>query len=202
MKRAGLLGGTFDPIHNGHMELAQNSYEQFSFDEIWMMVSPDPPHKKDHSISPFAHRFNMVQLAAQDRPYMITSDYEVRLPQPSYTVHTLRALKEDYPDTEFSFIIGEDSLDAIETWYHPEEVMVLTDLIVAVRNEGAHVRDISDQADYLRDKYGARIHILNSDYIDISSSDLRIKVMRGESIEGLVPSEVEKYIWTEHLYTT
>jgi len=149
----------------------------------------------------------MVQLAAYGRPYLVPSDYETTLPQPSYTAQTLAALKKDHPDCKFCFIIGEDSLDAIETWYHPEEVMSLTELIVAVRNihpgtEGVKGRSILEQAEYLRNKYRAVISILDSDYVDISSTYLREKVRRGESIEGLVPAEVAEYIWTEKLYTT
>jgi len=195
------LGGTFDPIHNGHIVLARNAYEQFSLDEVWMLVSPDPPHKREHSVTGFQHRYNMVRLAAEKETFMLPSDYEVRLTQPSYTAQTLRELRKDYPGYRFFFIIGEDSLDAIETWYHPEEVMALTELIVAVRSAGAHSRSIGAQTAYLKERYGARISIIDSDYVNISSTDLRNRVAAGESIAGLVPPKVEEYIWTEKLYT-
>jgi len=201
MRRVGLLGGTFDPIHNGHLVIAYEAYRQISLDEVWLMVSPDPPHKKGRTITQFSHRYRMASLAAEDAAYVTPSDYEVHLPQPSYTAKTLKSLMADYPDTQFYFIIGEDSLHAIETWYEPAEVMRLTELIVAVRDGESYSRTVLEQKEYLCEKYGARIHLLRSENVDISSTMIRERVKSGESIKGLVPFKVEEYIWKEMLYT-
>jgi len=201
MRKVGILGGTFDPIHNGHLVLAKNAYDQLQLDEVLLLVSPDPPHKQDRVKTEFCHRFRMTELASEEYEALTPSDFETFLPAPSYSVHTLKALKSVYPDYDFYFIIGEDSLDAIECWYHPEQLFKLTKLAVAVRYEDDDARTIEEQSEYLHRKYGADIHILNADYVDISSTDIRRKVAEGKSITGLVPKKVEDYIWTEKLYT-
>ena len=200
MKRIGLLGGTFDPPHNGHIILAENALKQMNLDTVILLVSPDPPHKQDKQITAFSHRYNMSGLAAEGKDGILVSDYETHLPVPSYTAQTLEHLKDQYPNDVFYFIIGEDSLDNIEKWYHPEEVMKLTELIVAVREENFESRTIEDQINYLKTKYGAVIHLLKSDYVNISSTGIRSNIINGKNIKGLVPEKVEEYIWKEKLY--
>lgn len=200
MKRIGLLGGTFDPPHNGHIILAENALKQMNLDTVILLVSPDPPHKQDKQITAFSHRYNMSGLAAEGKDGILVSDYETHLPVPSYTAQTLEHLKDQYPNDVFYFIIGEDSLDNIEKWYHPEKVMELTELIVAVREENFESRTIEDQINYLKTKYGAVIHLLKSDYVNISSTVIRSNIINGKNIKGLVPEKVEEYIWKEKLY--
>lgn len=200
MKRIGLLGGTFDPPHNGHIILAENALKQMNLDTVILLVSPDPPHKQDKQITAFSHRYNMSGLAAEGKDGILVSDYETHLPVPSYTAQTLEHLKDQYPNDVFYFIIGEDSLDNIEKWYHPEKVMELTELIVAVREENFESRTIEDQINYLKTKYGAVIHLLKSDYVNISSTGIRSNIINGKNIKGLVPEKVEEYIWKEKLY--
>lgn len=201
MKKIGLLGGTFDPIHNGHIILAENAYNQMLLDMVVLLVSPDPPHKQDCLISPFRYRYEMAKTAAEGHPEMTVSDYEIHLPVPSYTAQTLENLRIQYPNDKFYFIIGEDSLDNIESWYEPAKVMQLCELIVAIREESFESRSITDQIEYLKTKYNAIIHLLKSDYINISSTEIRHKVSNSESIHHLVPKGVEEYIWKEKLYT-
>lgn len=200
MKRIGLLGGTFDPPHNGHIILAENALKQMNLDTVILLVSPDPPHKQDKQITAFSHRYNMSGLAAEGKDGILVSDYETHLPVPSYTAQTLEHLKDQYPNDVFYFIIGEDSLDNIEKWYHPEKVMKLTELIVAVREENFESRTIEDQINYLKTKYGAVIHLLKSDYVNISSTGIRSNIINGKNIKGLIPEKVEEYIWKEKLY--
>ena len=201
MKRTGLLGGTFDPIHNGHMILAENALSQLGLDSVILLVSPDPPHKQDKTITAFSHRYEMTRLAAQDKDGIFVSDYETHLPSPSYTAQTLENLTMQYPDDKFYFIIGEDSLDNIEKWYRPADVMSMSELIVAVREENFESRTIEDQISYLRDRYNAVIHLLISDYINISSTEIRNDIKTGKSIAYAVPEKVAEYIWKEKLYT-
>lgn len=201
MKKIGLLGGTFDPIHYGHIILAENSLKQMDLDCVILLVSPDPPHKQDITLSPFRDRFEMARMAAEGMENILVSDYETHLPGPSYTAQTLENLKEQYPNDRFYFIIGEDSLDNIEKWYRPADIMSLAELIVAVREENFDSRTIDDQIAYLKERYNARIHLLKSDYVNISSTQIRHTVSEGGDINTMVPEKVAEYIWKENLYT-
>ncbi len=201
MKKTGLLGGTFDPIHKGHLMLAESALNQLEFDYVILLVSPDPPHKQDKIISPFNKRYEMAKIAVSDYDKIIVSDYENHLPTPSYTAQTLTHLKEQYPNDKFYFIIGEDSLDNIEKWYEPAKVMELSELVVGVRKENFDSRSIEDQIKYLEDKYDAIIHLLKSDYVNISSTEIREAVRFNNDIANMVPEKVAEYIWKEKLYT-
>lgn len=201
MSRTGILGGTFDPLHNAHIALALEAKKQFNLDSVWLMPSPDPPHKSDKKKTPFSIRYKMTLAGLEGINGLVCSDYEAGLPQPSYTVQTLQNLKKDYPDDEFMFIIGEDSLDNIENWYHPEEIMKLTELIVAARDDGDN-RSLEEQTQLIQKEYGAVIHILKWKEINISSTEIRRRVASGESIDSMVPEGVKEIIWKENLYTT
>ncbi|MDO4939975.1 MAG: nicotinate-nucleotide adenylyltransferase [Lachnospiraceae bacterium] len=201
MKKIGLLGGTFDPVHNGHLALAENALEQLSLDCVIMLVSPDPPHKQDIALSNFEKRFEMTKLAAEGLDRIIASDYETHLPVPSYTAQTLENLRDQYPHDRFFFIIGEDSLDNIEKWYEPARVMSLAELVVGIRKESFDNRPVEEQIDYLKSKYGVTIHLLDSDYVDISSTEIRERLLNGLAINDMVPEKVADFIWKEKLYT-
>lgn len=201
MKKTGLLGGTFDPIHNGHIMLAQSALDQLELDYVILLVSPDPPHKQNQEVSQFDIRYEMAKLAVTETDRIIVSDYENHLPTPSYTAQTLTHLKEQYPNDRFYFIIGEDSLDNIESWYEPAKVMELSELVVAVRKEEFDSRSAEDQIAYLKEKYNAVIHLLKSDYVDISSTEIRKSVHENKDISTMVPEKVAEYIWKEKLYT-
>ena len=201
MKKTGLLGGTFDPIHNGHIMLAESALDQLELDYVIFLVSPDPPHKRNQEISPFNKRYEMAKLAVSEMDRIIVSDYENHLPTPSYTAQTLTHLNEQYPNDRFYFIIGEDSLDNIESWYEPAKVMELSELVVAVRKEEFDSRSAEDQIVYLKEKYNAKIHLLKSDYVDISSTEIRKSVHENKDISTMVPEKVAEYIWKEKLYT-
>ena len=123
MRRIGILGGTFDPVHNGHLLLGEQAYREYGLDEIWFMPSHVPPHKKDHFITDGAARIRMLELATESIPYFTVSDFEMGREGNTYTAQTLALLKEAYPDIEVYFIIGADSLYQLESWYHPEQVM-------------------------------------------------------------------------------
>ena len=133
MRRIGILGGTFDPVHNGHLLLGEQAYREYGLDEIWFMPSHVPPHKKDHLITDGAARIRMLELATESIPYFTVSDFEMGREGNTYTAQTLALLKEAYPDIEVYFIIGADSLYQLETWYHPEQVMAQAVLLVSGR---------------------------------------------------------------------
>lgn len=196
-KKIGILGGTFNPIHNGHILLAKNTCAQFNLDEILVIPSANPPHKREQPVLDISHRCEMVKLAIQNEPDLIFSDIEARRVGYSYTADTLTELKDVYD--RIYFIVGADSLFLIDKWYHPEITMRIATLVVANRN---HYQDseIADQIRYLTDKYGAKIEILNAFDSPVSSSQIRANVSKGISIEGLVPKAVEEYITKNKLY--
>ncbi len=200
MKRIGIMGGTFDPVHNGHLLLGKQAYEEYGLDEIWYMPSHIPPHKKDRTITASEDRIEMLNLALKDLPYCVLSEFEMKREGNTYTAHTLALLKEAYPENEFYFIIGADSLFQIERWYHPEQVMALTTLMVSGREYDEAERTFDEQIAYLTKKYGAKILPLHNEEVDIASADIRKSISEGRDISQDVPKEVEQYIRDHGLY--
>lgn len=201
MSNIGIMGGTFDPIHNGHLLLGQQAYKEYGLDQIWYMPSGRPPHKTDHKVTDIKDRCEMTKLAIRQYPYFVFSDFEVSLCGNSYTARTLELLKEKYPENTFYFIVGADSLYQIESWYHPELVMKQAALLVAGREyEHSHL-SIEEQIEYLVQSYAARIYRLHCPEMDVSSAQLREMIRKGESISRYLPPSVEKYISTHRLYS-
>lgn len=200
MADIGIMGGTFDPIHNGHLLLGKQAYEEYSLDQIWFMPSGKPPHKTDHRVTKVEDRCEMVRLAIADYPYFVYSDFEVQRFGNTYTAQTLQLLRQAYAQHRFFFIIGADSLFEIEKWYHPEEVMAQTTLLVAGRDYEGAPRTLDAQIDYLTGKYKADIRRLHCEEVDISSAELREMEAKGRRLYKYVPKPVEQYIMTRGLY--
>ena len=189
MRRIGILGGTFDPVHNGHLLLGEQAYREYGLDEIWFMPSHVPPHKKDHLITDGAARIRMLELATESIPYFTVSDFEMGREGNTYTAQTLALLKEAYPDIEVYFIIGADSLYQLESWYHPEQVMAQAVLL-------------EDKVAYFNEKYNADIRILHNPKIDVASADIRKKAAEGRDLSKDMPAAVAEYIRETGLYLT
>ena len=205
MKKVGIVGGTFDPIHLGHLMLGRQAYEEYSLDEIWYMPSRQPPHKKDHHVTEAKDRLEMVRLATYGTPHYRLSDFELTRTQGNtYTADTLRLLNETYSDTEFYFIVGADSIFDIEKWYHPEQVLNSAIFLAARRECGQREHSLDEQIRYLEGKYHARIKTLHSVEIDISSEEIRESFLNGDlsSVKALIPAAVYEYIIKNGLYTT
>ena len=200
MKKLGLFGGTFNPIHNGHIVIAEKAYTQFGLDKVWFMPSPTPPHKDKGNIISYEHRVAMVKLAIEDYEGFECSEFEKKYEGKSYSAQTLTELTELYPDTEICFIIGADSFYEIERWYHPEIVMKLAHLLVAVRNYDGADKTMEAQKKLLEQKYGARISFIESDLIDISSTEIREAIKAGHDISKMIPVKVFEYIKANHIY--
>ena len=132
-RKVGLFGGSFDPVHRGHLALAQYLLECGAVEEVWLMVSPLNPLKSGAQLSPDAERLEMARLAAADVPGVVVSDFELHLPRPSYTWRTLRTLREAHPDIEFSLIVGADNWLVFDRWQHPEEILAHHRLLVYPR---------------------------------------------------------------------
>lgn len=198
MKNIGILGGTLNPIHLGHLIIAQTAKDELKLDKIYFMPSGCPPHKDVDLIADKEHRSNMVKLAVEDNSYFEFSDFELKRSGTIYTADTLRMLNEQYPEDNFYFIMGTDSFFDIEDWKSPEEIFKLCTIAVAGRN---NVTDnIENTIEYYKNKYKGNIVFINSPLINISSSYIRNSVKNNISIKYLVSNNVEQYIIENNLY--
>ena len=197
MRKTGILGGTFDPVHNGHMIIARAALEQYGLDEVLLMTGGNPPHKSGADITPARVRHEMVKLAAEGEPGLIPFGYEVDKKTYSYTAKTLTELRKANPDTEYYFIIGEDSLLNIMTWYKPEIIAKSCVLLVFPRGERTALDSLIDTR---KAELGADIRPINSACFGISSTDLRRRAAAGQSLRYFVPDKVAEYIARNRLY--
>jgi len=194
----GILGGTFDPIHHGHLVAAEEAHHQLGLDRVLLLPAGRPPHKPMRPISPVLHRLRMLELAIADKPYFSISRVDVERPGPHYTVDALGLLRAEWgSEVTFFFIEGSDSLADIPTWYQPQRLIELCELAV-VERPGSRTRlpQLEEQLPGLT----ARIHWVQMPYLDISSSDLRARVQAGRPISYLLPPAVEAYILELGLY--
>src|SRR5262249_15510073 len=128
--KVGIFGGTFDPVHLGHLIMAEQCREQAELDEVWFVPAARPPHKQERTLTPFAQRVEMLALAIAGMPAFRVDELEKDRPGPSYTVETLQALHERYPDTQFSLLVGSDSLPDLPGWKNPKRIIELAELLV------------------------------------------------------------------------
>ena len=185
--RIGIFGGRFDPIHHGHLILAQDVLEHLHLDRVIFLVSAQPPHKAAHA--PFEHRYRMVQLAVAGHPAFEASDLEARLDLPrTYTALVLPHLNLE--GHEAFFLMGEDQYRHFHAWYQPEEILKRVQIVV-LRRPGA---------ERTPGPYDAQVRFLESRLVDISSSEIRQRIREGRSIRYLVPPEVRAYIEAHRLY--
>lgn len=198
--KIGIMGGTFDPIHIGHLLLGEFAYENFHLDEIWFLPNGNPPHKTtDESGVSLDDRIEMVKLATDDVPYFRMNLYEASSKKHSYTYSTMRALREMYPDHEFFFILGADSLFSIEQWKNFREIFPSCTILAAMRDD-KDTESMQAQIRYLNEKYGADIRLLQAPLVEISSTTIRRRAEKGLSIRYMVPDVVSEYIQSNALY--
>ncbi len=199
-RKIGIMGGTFNPIHNGHLILGQTAYEQFGLDEILFMPNKKPYYKKMSKNVTDEQRCDMVKLAIENNDAFTFSDIEVLRDGVTYTVDTLRILTEQNPDCEYYFIMGADSLFHFDSWKEAGEIVKMAVLLVATRDSMATF-DIESQIEYLQSEFeDARIECLFSPSLEISSNQLRKRCKEGKSIRYLVPDSVAFYIQEHNLY--
>lgn len=200
MRKIGILGGTFNPIHKGHITMAKKAYEQFGLSEVWFMPSKRPPHKDNSQLVSDEDRKNMAALAIAWEENFKLSELELLRDKVTYTVDTLKQLNEAYPEDEFYFILGADSLYQIETWKNPEEVMKLTHILCAPRYPSTPAED-KLRRDFLKDTYGADIQFIEMQPMRVSSESIRamLKCGQEEAVEYL-PEGVFDYIHEHRLY--
>ena len=200
-KKIGILGGTFDPFHKGHFMLAKTAYEQFSLDEMWIMPNGNPPHKRTIEQTDFSIRCEMIRYAIKEATYMALCDYEGSEDSYHFTYQTLGAFRELYPEYDFYFVIGADSLRDFPTWREPAVIAKLCTLLVACRDE-AGVAELEAKIAEIEQCFGAKCLIMNSPKIDAASSEIRKMVAEGKDISAYVGNEVSDYIQKEKLYVT
>jgi len=198
--KIGIMGGTFDPIHNGHLMLGRFARDLFKLDEIWFMPNGTPPHKSSESIeSRTKNRVEMVKRAISNEKDFILQLYEVENQEVNYSYLTMEHFSEVYPEHKFYFIIGADSLFNIEKWKCPEKLLE-TCVILAAYRDGKNKKEMDEQIAYLNKKYGADIYLLNTPNVDISSSEIRRKLELREDVGDMMPTCVYEYILENQLY--
>ena len=198
-KRLGILGGTFDPIHIGHLEIAKSIYEQLHLEKIIFIPAYIAPHKVGQDFAPAMDRYIMTKLAIDPYPYFTVSDMELKRSGVSYTYDTLVELHKIYPEHEFFFIIGADSVTGLHTWHRYQEMFELTTFVGAER-PGYDNSAIVQAVKNLGKRAEEKIMLLDTPENSISSTSIREKIRKGESLNGLVPQTVEAYILEHKLY--
>jgi len=196
--RLGIMGGTFDPIHRGHIHMAQAALAELSLDQILLLPGGDPPHKAPHAAS--HDRLAMVRLAAGEDLRFTWSDIEMLRPGCTYTVDTLRLLHNMYPNAQLTYLIGSDTLKLLNSWKSPEEVVHLCDMAVMLRGEDTR-EDILALMAQLKEQFGLCATLLAQRGLDISSTRIREAAALGEPLNDWVPDSIAAYIQEHHLYT-
>ncbi len=189
-KRTGIFGGSFNPVHNGHMAIARGMLRRNVVDEVWLMVSPQNPLKNPASLLPEATRLEMAQLACENEEGIYASDFEFSLPRPSFTWQTLCALREAYPDREFSLLIGADNWEIFSKWYRSKEIMEHFKIAVYPRSGSTFCPDFLPP----------NVTYTDMPLIEVSSTEIRRRISQGEEISTLVPRKVYEKIMRERLY--
>jgi len=190
--RVGIFGGTFDPVHNGHVAVAQSFLKSKKIQELWILLNPAPPHKIDEEFAPYAYRLKMLQEAFRETAHAKVSDIETRLPKPCYTDQTISYLTESHPNISFFLCLGEDSFHSFTEWHHWREIIDHCSLLVANR-PGSTVHQSNK-------KLAAHADFVDHEPIEVSSSQVRERIVRGESIDALVPPAVLEVIKKNKLY--
>ena len=199
-KLTGILGGSFDPIHCGHLMIAEQVKINFGLDEVFFIPSGDPPHKNGVNITSGQKRIDMLNLATEGNPYFKVLSLEVDRKGLTYTVDTLRILSQLYGDEKkIFFIIGADVVFDLLTWKRYEDVFEMCEFIAVGRN-GFADDNVNDRIKYLKKQHGAKIHIIKCPTFEVSSSFIRDSIFEGKSIKYLVPQKVEEYITKNNLY--
>lgn len=198
-KKVGILGGTFDPIHMGHLIIANQAITQFDLSTILIMPTNEPPHKSNEVISSASHRNKMVQLAIEDNKYFKLSTFEQERKGTTYTSDTLTQLSQNNPNCCYYFILGFDSLAYIDSWHKPDIIFNTAIILVALRNN-ENMEVVQEKISFLEDKYNGEIYLLNIPNINISSEFIRKRVREKDSIRYFVPKDVERYIYINNLY--
>jgi nicotinate-nucleotide adenylyltransferase len=189
--KTGLFFGSFNPIHYGHLAIANYIIDLAEVDELWFVVSPQNPLKDKAELAPDFHRLEMVKLAIPaNETRMMVCDIEMSMPKPSFTIDTLRTLDEKYPEKEFILILGSDSLDSISQWKDYQKIISDYKIFVYPR-KGSNIQKLT--ASY-------PVRIINAPHVDFSSTTIREKIANREDVSMYIPKEVIEYIIKQRIY--
>ncbi len=195
--RVGLLGGTFDPPHYAHLEIADRALQEYALDRVIFLPNGQPPHKPGYAVSPAEQRYIMTELACADHPRFFVSRLELDRPGPSYSVDTVRQVKAELgPEAEIYFLMGMDSALEMPTWYHPDELLADA-VVVAAPRPGC---DQAALVETLGAESASRVRVLPMSLYGHSSTEIRARVREGRSVRYLLPPPVEAYIRKQGLY--
>lgn len=197
--RIGILGGTFNPIHNGHLLMAEYVREAMELEQVWIMPSGRPPHKHHPVLVTDEDRCEMIKLAIQDNETFVFSDMEMMRNGITYTADTLEQLRETYPEHEFYFIMGADSFVELSTWYHPEKIFSLAEIVV-VNRQGTTRHQFAEYRDLYEKNYGKEAFLVEMPFIGISSTNIRLRAATGLTVRYQVPDVVAEYMEKKGLY--
>jgi nicotinate-nucleotide adenylyltransferase len=202
MRRVGILGGTFDPVHYGHLVVAEEVYATFHLAEMVFVPAGQPPHKTKEVITAAEHRLAMLELAIASNPHFTISRVDLDRPGPSYTVDTIRLLRKQWgEETAIYFVIGGDSLEELLSWHDPPGILEQLTHLVAVRRPGYN--ESEEYYDWLESRLPGikqRLLVVEAPQFDISATDLRLRVAEGRPIKYQTPDSVESYIVQYGLY--
>lgn len=196
-KKVGIMGGTFNPIHMGHLIIAENAREFFDLDEI-LFVPSGIPYMKEHVLDSKT-RISMTGIAIEDNPYFALSTIEVDRGGNSYSYETIQDLQKQNPTTKYYFIVGADSLFSMDKWKHPDKIFQECTVLAAIR-EGHNIEELTKQANLLKDKYECDIQFIPARSVDISSTNIRDRVREKRSIRYMVHDKVLNFIHKNKLY--
>lgn len=198
--RIGVFGGTFDPVHLGHLILAEQCREQGRLDQVLFVPAARPPHKQEQALTPFAQRVEMLQLAVAGQPAFHVEEMEKDRPGPSYTVETLHELRQRHPDAELWLVLGADTLQDLPSWVQPARIVAQTGFLVAGR-PGARIATAAELERTIQLPAGTlRLQVVDMPLVEISGHDVRRRGSSGRSIRYLVPRAVEAVIQEKRLY--
>lgn len=190
--KVGLFFGTFNPIHVGHLTIANHIAEYSDLDQVWFVVTPHSPFKKKNSLLDDHQRLEMVYQAVKDYPKLRQSDIEFNLPQPNYTINTLTHLEEKYPDHEFALIMGEDNLKSFHKWKNYQLIVELHDIYVFPRISEGKIETEFDEH--------PNIHHVNSPIMELSSTFIRKSIKEGKNVRPMLPENVWEYLDEMNFY--
>jgi nicotinate-nucleotide adenylyltransferase len=196
--RIGILGGTFDPPHLGHLHLAKTAMEKAGLGKVLWVITPVPPHKLDEKITPFDIRVEMVKAEIEGVAGFEISKIEAERPGPHYAVDTMRILKERYPDSSLNYVMGGDSLRDLLTWHDPAGFLDAVDGLIVLRRPGTPFS--LDQLEMALPNITRKVTFIHTELMEISASEIRRRVRYGEPYEQMLTPGVARLIMTHHLY--
>lgn len=199
MKRIGIFGGSFDPIHVAHISLAEDALRIGNLDKVILVPARLQPFKLDRKVTPAEDRLNMVKLAAADHEGFEVSDFEINSEEVSYSYLTMREMQSRYPDAKLYFITGTDAFLQIEKWYNADEMLTKYSYLIGTR-PGYREEELEEVMNRVRDNFGTEVTNIMNTQIDVSSTEIRDRIAEGQEIGELIPEAVAEYIHDKGLY--